>query len=233
MEVYLVPVGPDRYQLYCESTAEGAPELPTEGSGLWKKLAARFTTMLAAIEREHDRIERSRAAARLRRRKGWTARLRMRVVRWLAEKVAEQRLLWYLRTEREVCALYPVGLGDERAMSVIRSNLSHDFGRHRWWLAANTLAGIASLALMPVPGPNVIGFYFAFRIVGHFLSVRGARQGLDVVSWRLRESRHLAELRSSLGLPADDRQRVVAEVSRELGLRRLPRFVERMAPNPA
>lgn len=231
MDVYLVPVGPDRYQLYCEAIAEGTPEVPTEGSGLWKRLAARFTTMLAAIEREHERLERSRAAARLRRRKGWVTRLRMRAVRWLAEKVAEQRLLWHLRTEREVCALYPVGMGDERAMSVIRSNLTSDFGRHRWWLAINTLAGIGSLALMPLPGPNIIGFYFAFRIVGHFLSVRGARQGLDVVVWRLRESSHLAELRSSLALPPAERERVVVEVSRQLGLRRLPRFLKRMAPN--
>lgn len=231
MDVYLVPVGPDRYQLYCESTVEGAPEMPVEGSGLWKRLANRFTTMLAAIEREHERLERSRAAARLRRRKGWTTRVRMRAVRWLAEKVAEQRLLWHLRTEREACAFYPVGMGDERAMSVIRSSLSKEFGRHRWWLAVNTLAGIGSLALMPVPGPNVIGFYFAFRIVGHFLSVRGARQGLDVVVWRLQESSHLAELRTSLDLPVTERERIVAEVSRALGLRRLPRFWKRMAPN--
>jgi hypothetical protein len=233
MDVYLVPVGPDRYQLYCESVFEGAPVMPAEGSGLWKRLSARFTTMLAAIEREHDRIERSRAAARLRRRKGWPARLRMRTVRWLAEKVAEQRLLWHLRTEREACALYPVGLGDDRAMSVIRSNLSSDFGRHRWWLAINTLAGIGSLALMPLPGPNIIGFYFAFRIVGHFLSVRGARQGLDVVTWRLRESPPLAELGSSLRLPPADRRHVVVQVSRQLGLRRLPRFFDRMTPNSA
>lgn len=233
MDVYLVPVGPDRYQLYCESIAEGAPEMPVEGSGLWRRLSARFTTMLTAIEREHERIERSRAAARLRRRKGWPARLRMRVVRWLAEKVAEQRLLWHLRTEREVCALHPVGLDNDRAMAIIRGNLSSDFGRHRWWLAANTLAGIGSLALMPLPGPNVIGFYFAFRIVGHFLSVRGARQGLDVVRWRLRESAPLAELAASFRLPPAERRPVVVEVSRQLGLRRLPRFFERMTPNAA
>ena len=231
--MYLVPVAPERYQLYCESAVEGVPEMPAEGSGLWKRLSARFTTMLAAIEREHERIERSRAAARLRRRKGWPARLRMRAVRWLAEKVADQRLLWHLRTEREVCAFYPAGLPDGRAMRVIRDSLSREFGRHRWWLAANTLAGIASLALMPLPGPNVIGFYFAFRIVGHFLSVRGARQGLDAITWRLRESALLAELGASLGLSAGERQRVVGEVSRQLGLRRLPKFFERMTRNGA
>jgi len=233
MDVYLVPVGGGRYQLYCESLAAAPPAVPPEGAGLLKRLTDRFTSVLATVEREHERLERSPGTARLQRQKRWPTRLRIRAVRWLAEKAAEQRLLWHLRTEREVRALYPVGVGDERARSAIRGNLSSDFARHRWWLAVNTLAGIASLALMPLPGPNIIGFYFAFRIVGHLLSVRGARQGLDAVTWRLQESPALAELGSALQLPADERQRVVAEVSRKLGLRRLPRFVERMAPNPA
>jgi hypothetical protein len=231
MDVYLVPVADDRYQLYCETIAE-VPVMP-EGGSLWKRLSDRFTAMLAAVEREHERLERSRAAARLRRQKRWTTRLRMRAVRWIAEKVAEQRLLWHLRTEREVRANYPVGLGDERAMSVIRDNLSADFSRHRWWLAVNTLAGIGSLALVPFPGPNVIGLYFAFRIVGHFLSVRGARNGLDAVRWHLQACEPLAELGSAIRLPLVERDRLVVEVSRKLGLRRLPRFFQRMAPNPA
>ena len=233
MDVYLVPVGDGRYELYCESLSEAPPEV-REGSGLWRRLTDRFTAFLSALDRAQERLERSgRAAARLRRRKGWTARLRMRAVRWLAEKVAEQRLLWHLRTQREVCARYPSGLDDDRAMAIIRRTLAADFNRHRWWLAVNALAGAGSLVLMPLPGPNVIGFYFAFRIVGHFLSVRGARQGLDVVTWRLEESPVLAELCSAVELPPPERARVVDEVSRRLGLRRLPLFFQRTAASAA
>jgi hypothetical protein len=200
---------------------------------MWKRLVHQFNTMLAKIERQHDRLERSkRAAARLRR-KGWTTRLRVRGTRWLAEKVAEQRLLWRLRTEARVCARYPSGLGKDRAMEVIRGNLSSDFDRHRWWLAINTLAGIASLALVPFPGPNVIGLYFAFRIVGHFLSVRGARQGLDTVRWGLEESTPLAELAAANTLPPAERERRVREIAAQLGLRRLPQFYARTAANGA
>jgi hypothetical protein len=189
--------------------------------------------MLDSIERQHERLVRSRKAAARLRRKGWTARLRVRATRWLAEKVAEQRLLWRLRTETRVCARYPAGLGGERALEVIRGNLRKDFDRHRWWLAVNTLAGMGSLALVPFPGPNVIGFYFAFRIVGHFLSVRGARQGLDAVRWDLEESAHLAELAAADGLPDRERERLVQKISRELGLRKLPLFYQRTAVSSA
>ena len=37
---------------------------------------------------------------------------------------------------------------------------------------------IVSGVLALVPGPNVLAYYFAFRVVGHWLSMRGARQGL-------------------------------------------------------
>ena len=50
----------------------------------------------------------------------------------------------------------------------------------RWLLV--TLAAVAVLAApVPLPGPNVIGYYFTFRVVGHLLAVRGARHGLGGV----------------------------------------------------
>ena len=34
-----------------------------------------------------------------------------------------------------------------------------------------------------VPGPNVIGYYFLFRTIGHFLSCRGALRAIERVGW--------------------------------------------------
>ena len=45
----------------------------------------------------------------------------------------------------------------------------------------------------------------AFRIVGHFLSVRGARQGLVAVTWGAHASTPLSALRGMVGIPPDVR----------------------------
>ena len=49
---------------------------------------------------------------------------------------------------------------------------------------------------MVIPGPNVPGFYFTFQVVGHFLSMRGAKHGLAVAPWTFKPSEDLSELRA-------------------------------------
>ena len=73
-------------------------------------------------------------------------------------------------------------------MSCGRSS-RRDFEKHRFWLTIDALGFIASGLLFLVPGPNAVAYYFAFRLVGHYLSMRGARQGLSVVRVALRRER--------------------------------------------
>src|SRR5207244_716856 len=54
-----------------------------------------------------------------------------------------------------------------------------------------------------VPGPNLIAYYFAFRLVGHYLSWRGARQAMDRTTWSQRPEPALAALASLAELPRD------------------------------
>ena len=68
-------------------------------------------------------------------------------------------------------------------LKISRTSLQRDGDRHRNWLVIDSVLLVLSALLILVPGPNVIGYYFAFRVVGHYLSWRGARQGLDVVAW--------------------------------------------------
>lgn len=231
MDVFLVPVGAGRHELYCETAHETVPLQPGETAGFRRRWADRFTTMLAALEHERERVE--KRGERHLDSAGWTARTRSRLMRWMAEKVAEQRLLWRLRGEQHVSAFYPAGLPADRAMETIRGSLKTDFDRHRWWLALNSVGGVLSLALVPFPGPNVIGLYFTFRIVGHLLAVRGARHGLTAVRWELKECEPLAQLGLAAALPSPEREHRVAELAHTLGLSRLPRFFERTAVRPA
>ena len=69
-------------------------------------------------------------------------------------------------------------------------HLARDLKKHRRWLAIDSvLMVLFGVVLFAVPGPNIVGYYFAFRVVGHYLSFRGARQGLNAVSWTPRAER--------------------------------------------
>jgi hypothetical protein len=231
MDVYLVPGGPHRFALYCESATDPAPPRTEGASGLWGWLQEKFSAVLAAIEREQDRL-RSAPATPVEP-TGLMNRLRVRGLRWIAERVAEQRLLWRLRGQTAVRAFFPTGIDPASAHGTIRVNLERDARRHLRWLAIDTVGGLFSLLLVPFPGPNVPGYYFSFRIVGHLLAIRGARQGLKVVAWDLQPSDLLAELGQLDHLPEAERAPRVRAIAQALGLPRLARFLERTAAEAA
>ena len=227
MDVYLVPTGPERYELYCESPEE--PPAPRAGTstGLFRRLQDRFSQMLLAVEREYER-ERARIHTSRQGKDGIVRRLRARAVRWLAERVAEQRLLWRLRKQDRVRAFYPTRLDAGRALAVIRRQLQSDADRHARWLVLDGIGLLLSGLLMPLPGPNLPGYYFTFRVGGQLLAIRGARHGLRHVEWDLEASPPLEELHQLQDLPAADRLERVRVIERELGLCKLARFLERI-----
>jgi hypothetical protein len=236
VEVYLAPVGRGRHVLYCEPAEEPVVVDPARHGGIWKRWVDRFQAVLAAVEREQDerfRLGREGKSHRAEAARDVWARLRARVLAWMAEKIAEQRLLWRLRGKSQVSAWIPCGLEPERALAIIRGNLAADFDRHRWWMVVDLLGGLLSAALMFIPGPNVIGYYFVFRIVGHFFSLRGARHGLTKVRWDLRPCGPLAELAGIDALPATERERRVEAVAAKLGLHRFPWFYRRTVTGTA
>jgi hypothetical protein len=78
-----------------------------------------------------------------------------------------------------------------------------------------------------VPGPNIIAYYFGFRLVGHYLSRRGALHGLKEVQWRTCASLELSRLRRVLKLAPHEREREVHAVASALHLPHLAKFFER------
>lgn len=222
MNVYLVPVAADRYELYCEVPDEVLdPEAPAEG--FFGRLKHRFTEMLAEAERErhHGPPDRSN--------QGWFGRVKARTMRWVAESVAEQRLLWYLRRQTAACLFFADDMEETAAVAFRRQQLRGDFEKHRFWLIIDSVGFMASGLLFLVPGPNVVAYYFAFRMVGHYLSMRGARQGLDHVTWSSERSAPLTGLRHALGLAGEERDRRVHDVAVALGLEHLAKFFARTA----
>jgi hypothetical protein len=223
MNVFLVPVAPDRYELYCEHHDEPAPAVASS-NGLLRRAVRAFQATIAAAEDERRR-EPDPAGAR----PSWLVRLKRRLLRWVAESIAEQRLLWQLRGRAAATLVHPDDLSETQATQLLRRSLQRDWERHRFWMIVDALGGVASLLLILVPGPNIIGYYFLFRIVGHFLSLRGARQGLLRTTWTGTPSAVLTRLRALTGEPPDRRETAVREVADALGLDNFTRFFQRAA----
>jgi len=103
-------------------------------------------------------------------------------------------------------------------------------GRHHgWWMIVDTPLLILSGILAPVPGPNVLAYYLGFRVVGHWLSWRGARYAAARVQWTFEPDGSLAELASLVNLPRAARASRVDAIAARLNLHRLPAFFERVA----
>jgi hypothetical protein len=224
MNVFLVPVAAHRYELYCEDHSDEAAVTGEAPSGFVRRAAHHFREQVAAVEREARRSPASGGQP-----PSFGARVKARSLRWIAESIAEQRLLWHLRGQTDVDLLHPDDLTDLQARQLLRRTLTRDWERHRFWLGIDGVCGVASLLLVLVPGPNVIGYYFLFRIIGHYLSLRGARQGLSKTTWRLEPNASLTTLRSVVGRAADARAQVVDEVASSLRLEHLGKFFERCA----
>ena len=111
--------------------------------------------MLAEAERER-RLERAGAGATADRNdQGWLARGKARTMRWVAESIAEQRLLWHLRRQTDACLFYPDDIDEARATGVLRSQLKTDFEKHRFWLTIDSIGFIISgRCSSSYPGPT-------------------------------------------------------------------------------
>jgi len=216
--VFLVPLGGQRYELYCERQHTGPDEAPA-GSGWFAGLRQKFSTMLKQAE---DVEEETPPSA------GLLARLQARMMAWVAERVAEQRLLWNLRGRDAAIVTHPDDLPFEQVMEIVRQSLRADHGRHMRWLIVDTALFIGSGVFFFIPGPNVIAYFFAFRLVGHWLSMRGAAHGRDTTSWTGRPSAEMSALRAAVARPAHERARAIEPIAQVLDLPRLAVFVDRM-----
>jgi hypothetical protein len=228
MDVFLIPLGAERYELYCEPPDDAVDAAANaEPPGMLRGLVERFRHTIAIAERERRAaVSGPRQAAQ---QSGWIRRMRDRAMCWIAEKVAEQRLLWNLRHSSSATLIYPADLDEAAAMEIVRAALRREAERHNRWLMVDFILFIASGAFMLIPGPNFIAYYFAFRVVGHYFSMRGARQGLNEVSWTTRPSEPLAELRHVAQLEPSLRTIRIREVASLLRLQHLAAFFERTA----
>jgi hypothetical protein len=219
--VYLVPVGRGRFELYSEPPEEAPPDAGAAAtSGFWRRW------LLRLHQRWHTAVH---LAARPESADGRFARVRDWAVRRAAESIAEQRTLWSLRHFTSVSLVHPSDLSEAEAAAARDRLLTHARRHHGWWLTIDATLFIASGVFVLVPGPNVLAYYFAFRVVGHYLSWRGARQAIGRTVWRLAPEPALAELGGLARVARAARAARVEAIAAELNLPRLAAFFDRTA----
>src|SRR5918992_2286858 len=130
MDVFVIPVASDRYELYCEHEGADADVIGDEPpKGRFAKMYANFKEALARVEQE-------RLSGEARVHEGprsWTERVKDRSLCWVAEKIAEQRLLWRLRQESEVGLPHPCHIPAGGGITHARAELQREADRHMKW----------------------------------------------------------------------------------------------------
>jgi len=226
MDVYFVPIAADRFETYYEAPEDDEPAEPAEGLGFFGRLRVRFQRQLKEAEQARHQASHDEPTTFL-------GRMQRRSLRWIAERIVEQRLLWRLRTADAATLHVASDMDPQVAEGLMRASLKRDADRHLKLLAVHSLALLLSVPVAFIPGPNVLGYLFTFTVVGHFLSWRGARRGVSLVQWQVSPSTALTDLRGAFVLRGADRLRVIHEVADRLHLAKLARFVEQMATTSA
>ncbi|HZJ34220.1 MAG TPA: hypothetical protein VFD21_21790 [Vicinamibacterales bacterium] len=230
MDVFVIPVGADRYELYCEQPVAGDEPVEPETKGWVGRLRRKFGGLVRAAEQHHRRETSADDPPR-----GWVGRIQDRGMAWVAERIAEQRLLWNLRAETAATAAHPEDMTFDRVHRLIRETLQRDHDRHSRWMFIDgllfviTFVGLGPLFIL-IPGiANLPALYFGFRTVGHFLSMRGSAHGLRGVTWSGRPCPPLGELRELAALEPYAREARLLDIATRLRLEQLPKFFERVA----
>ena len=220
IDVFLVPIARDQFECYYEAPDD--EETVEPGDGFFARMRHKFSEQLKEAEQSRHQSPKEEP-------KTFLGRMHRRSLRWIAERIAEQRLLWHLRTATMATLHISEDLAADRAEALMRDSMKRDADRHRNLLIPHSLALIISAAVALVPGPNVLGYLFTFTVVGHFLAWRGAVNALQGVAWTIVPNPALTELHRAFSLDPGARHNVIREVAQRLHMPRMARFVERMA----
>ncbi len=219
MDVFLVPVGGDRYELYSEVRVLAGPEAaPGRHAGFWTRFMHRFRSIVSDAEAEVD------APPVPKERRGLWGFIRRR----LAEAVVEQRLLWHMRGLTAARLVTPDDLAPAAAIQQARDIFARDVAKHMRWCLIDGLLFLACVPLTVIPGPNLPALYFACRATGHALAYRGAVRGRDLVTWDVVPREALTTVRYAASLDPGARVTTIERASHDLGLPRLGAFLTRV-----
>jgi hypothetical protein len=202
VDIYLLRLDDRRRAFF----AEEEPEAAGAGEAGW--LARKYRAWKSALQAAD-----SGAALWARRLWGWLQGLTL----------PDESLLQRLRGVEAIDLHHPAALPAEEARALWGHYLGHRARRHLFWLAVNGLVCPLTVLLAPLPGPNVIGYWFVYRAACHLLIVLGVR--------RARRRPVACHPSTALDEPVHQGE-AAARVAAAHGLESLGAFLERAAPRP-
>jgi hypothetical protein len=155
--------------------------------------------------------------------KGVGLRVR-RIWEWLQKRIPpDEPALRALRGVSAVVLHHPLTFTEEETHALWQAYLKSRQGRHMFWFVVNALVSPLTLLLAPLPGPNVIGYWFVYRSTCHLLARLGARNARsEQVTTAFLSN---GELDGSFGAKDDER---IASLSSSFGLQGLADFIKRI-----
>jgi hypothetical protein len=212
VKVFLIALDHGQSFFYSEDDVDDAPAA-SDGTG-WR----------GWIERSSQRV-----TAALRHPQGGLLLRLNRCWDWLQQRMhPDERLLAALRRAQLIEIYHPASLSRGAVLAEWRAYLRRRGWRHVGWLIFDGVLAPLSVFLWVLPGPNVIGYWFAYRAVLHVLILLGIHRALR---GRVDTTVHPV---AGLEHGGDDAGRhVLSRAATQYELKGLHDFVARIAPGHA
>jgi hypothetical protein len=167
VKVYLLSIDNRRFFFYADESEaarreDNAAESPgTPSSGLWGRLHDRFHSLKSTLEHSESRVA------------TWTRRTWDWLHTWAHP---DESMLARLRSTRHIDLHHPASRSVGEVRALWGDYLTHRWWRHLLWLALNSVIAPFTVLFALLPGPNLIGYWFAYRAIHHALIVWGIRR---------------------------------------------------------
>jgi hypothetical protein len=167
VKIYLLSIDQRRCFFYADESEaareadDGAGSTGEASSGLWGRLHDRYDQLKSAWEHSESRVAR------------WTRR----TWDWLhSYSHPDESMLVRLRSTHRIDLHYPASRSGDEVRALWGDYLNHRWWRHLLWLSVNSVIAPFTVLFAILPGPNVIGYWFAYRAIHHALIVWGIRR---------------------------------------------------------
>lgn len=195
VNVYYLSTKDGKRFFYYDSSEGGTDPTGADGSkstGLWGWTERKWSTIQKAMDDPDGRVTRWVG-------RGWN---------WLHSfSHPDETMLAQFASTDEIVLHYPASLPIAGAQKAWRRYLNQRARSHRFWTAVNAVAVPFGAVLAVLPGPNVIGFWFLYRAIYHYLAVRGVgrvRRGIVPTRWRAEEALDKPVSRDDFGMPSHE-----------------------------